>query len=49
MMLRIIHGKLKPRQLRLVSDWVDLRRAELEEAWSRAASGQPAGTIEPLP
>jgi hypothetical protein len=45
----LLAGSLKPRQAALVRQWVDLHRGELLQAWERAASGEPPGTIEPLP
>ena len=45
----ILVGRLRPRQTRLVQTWAELHRAELLEAWNRASSGEPLGTIEPLP
>jgi len=45
----LLAGTLKPRQAGLVREWVELHRAELLEAWQRASTGEPPGTIEPLP
>ena len=45
----VLVGRLRPRQTRLVQTWAELHRAELLEAWNRASSGEPLGTIEPLP
>jgi hypothetical protein len=45
----VLRGGLGPRQARLVREWTDLHRVELLGAWGRASSGEPPGTIEPLP
>lgn len=44
-----LQGGFSPRQSRLVREWTELHRLELFEAWQRASSGEPPGTIEPLP
>ncbi|MEJ7763971.1 MAG: DUF4160 domain-containing protein [Acidimicrobiales bacterium] len=44
-----IQGALSPRQMRLVLEWAQLHRTELFDAWGNASSGEPPGTIEPLP
>ncbi len=44
----LLGGHLAPRQTRLVREWAELHRSELFEAWQRASSGEPPGTIEPL-
>lgn len=44
----LLRGDLSPRQTRLVREWAQLHRTELFEAWHRASSGEPPGTIEPL-
>ena len=45
----VLVGNLKARQARLVQTWAELHRDELFDAWNRAGSGEPLGTIEPLP
>lgn len=45
----VLVGHLPPRQTRLVHTWAELHRTELLEAWNRASSGEPLGTIDPLP
>lgn len=45
----LLRGDLSPHQRRLVREWAQLHRTELFEAWQRASSGEPPGTIEPLP
>jgi hypothetical protein len=42
-------GELPPRALRLVQEWAELHRAELEANWARAEERLPLVTIEPLP
>ncbi|MGH9158239.1 MAG: DUF4160 domain-containing protein [Acidimicrobiales bacterium] len=44
-----IQGALSPHQMRLVLEWAQLHRTELLDAWENASSGEPPGTIEPLP
>lgn len=44
----IMDGKLPPRALRHVLEWLDLHKAELIENWSRATKGEPLKSIEPL-
>ena len=45
----VLGGSLRRRQLQMVEEWTALHRAELLDAWNRASSGEPLGTIEPLP
>ena len=45
----VLRGALPPARARLVSQWADVHRAELVAAWELAISGEPPGTIEPLP
>jgi hypothetical protein len=47
--VEVLAGSLSDRALRLVREWVELHRAELEENWRRARNGQPLERIEPLP
>src|SRR5919109_956515 len=47
--LEILAGSLPDRALRLVREWAELHRAELEENWRRAREGQPLERIGPLP
>lgn len=44
-----LYGSLPRRALRLVQAWHQLHQEELVEAWRRAQSRLPIGTIEPLP
>ena len=43
-----IRGEMSERALRLILEWLDLHRAELLEAWHKAANGEQPGKIEPL-
>ena len=45
----VIEGELPGRAQRLVHEWTDLHRQELELNWERARSRMPLVTIEPLP
>ena len=42
-------GSLPPRALRLVREWVEERRAELDADWRRAQAHEPLDWIAPLP
>jgi hypothetical protein len=42
-------GELRTRALRLVHEWAEIHRAELEANWARAEAHLPLDTIEPLP
>lgn len=45
----LITGRLSRRALRLLLEWVELHREELEGNWIRARNRQPLESIEPLP
>ncbi|MDQ6948318.1 MAG: DUF4160 domain-containing protein [Actinomycetota bacterium] len=45
---RVLRGTLPAGRAKLVSQWAEMHRSELLEAWSRASNGEPPGTIEPL-
>lgn len=45
----VIRGGLPTRAMRLVDEWVGLRRAELLDDWDRAQRQVPLVPIEPLP
>ena len=45
---RLMRGRLPPRQIRLVLEWVDQREADLLAAWERAVRDEAPGTIDPL-
>lgn len=47
--LEPLAGDLPARALRLVRDWADMHRDELEANWARAEAHEPLDTIEPLP
>jgi hypothetical protein len=42
-------GEFPTRALRLVREWAELHRAELQANWERARARQPLDTIAPLP
>ncbi|MGM9739972.1 MAG: DUF4160 domain-containing protein [Candidatus Cryptobacteroides sp.] len=43
-----IRGEMSERALRLIFEWLDLHRAEILEAWHKAANGEQPGKIDPL-
>jgi hypothetical protein len=43
-----LDGDLPPRAERLVREWADLHRAELEENWRRCEQRVPLDPVEPL-
>ena len=45
---QVVSGYLPTPQLRMVREWVSLRRAELLENWERRERKEPLSTIEPL-
>ena len=44
-----LDGDLPPRATRLVKEWAELHRNELEEDWRLAQELEPLRPIEPLP
>jgi len=46
--LEVLAGSLPDRTLRLVLEWANIHRAELELNWHRARADQPLEPIEPL-
>lgn len=44
-----LEGELPPRASRLVKEWTELHRTELEEDWRLARELRPLNAIEPLP
>jgi len=44
-----IDGELPARAARLVREWAELRREELETNWRRCEQRQPLEPVEPLP
>jgi len=47
--LEVLAGSLPDQALRLVREWADLHRAELDLDWQRARAAQPLEPIAPLP
>lgn len=45
----LLGGFLPVRALRLVRDWTDLHREELDSDWDKARAHEPLDTIDPLP
>ncbi len=45
----VLVGDLPTRALKLVAEWADLHRGELEADWSRAKDGGTPEPIDPLP
>lgn len=45
----VLIGGLPARALKIVAEWADLHRAELEAAWARAKDGGTPESIDPLP
>jgi hypothetical protein len=44
----LLDGDLPPRAARLVKEWTELHRGELEEDWRLAQQLRPLNPIEPL-
>jgi hypothetical protein len=47
--LEPLFGELPSRALRLVREWAELHRAELEANWAKARARESLDTIPPLP
>ena len=47
--LAVLTGDLPARALRLVHEWAELHRAELEANWDAARARVPLASIEALP
>jgi hypothetical protein len=45
----LLDGHLPPRAARLVKEWADLHRGELEQDWRLAQELRPLNPIQPLP
>lgn len=45
----VLIGALPTRALKLVAEWADLHRGELETDWVRAKDGGTPEAIDPLP
>ncbi|MFT6303277.1 MAG: hypothetical protein ACJAZF_002351 [Granulosicoccus sp.] len=43
-----IEGELPNRASKLVKDWIQLHRDELDANWTKAHNGEPLSPIEPL-
>ena len=43
-----INGIMPARAVRLILEWWESNRKQLEEYWNRAQTGKPLGTIAPL-
>lgn len=46
--LEVMGGELPPRALRLVREWGELHRDELDANWASAEAHRPLATIDPL-
>lgn len=46
--LAVIAGRLPPRAMGLVVEWVSLHREELQADWQRARASEPLEKIDPL-
>jgi len=44
----IIEGSLPPRQMRLVTAWIELHQEELDADWTLASQGEEPFKIDPL-
>ena len=44
----ILEGSLPRRTRRMVQEWAETHRLELEDDWERARAGEPLIRIEPL-
>ena len=47
--LAVLSGDLPSRALRLVQEWAELHKADLQTNWDAARAHAPLATIEPLP
>jgi len=45
----LVTGIFSRRALRLLFEWMELHKEELEENWARAGNREPLEPIEPLP
>jgi hypothetical protein len=46
---RVIRGEIPDRALRLVREWLEAHRRELDENWRLASEPAPLHKIDPLP
>lgn len=44
----VLEGEMPKRALVFVQEWIVLHKAELEDNWNRAKTGQPLNDIAPL-
>ena len=44
----VLQGSLPRRARRMVQEWAESHRLELEDDWKRARAGEPLSQIEPL-
>jgi len=44
----ILEGQIPPRQLRLVSAWIEIHKEELQANWKLCQNGEKPFPIEPL-
>jgi hypothetical protein len=44
----ILEGELPKRATKFVREWISYHKAELEDNWGKASSGEPLNNIEPL-
>jgi hypothetical protein len=44
----VVQGRFPPRALRLILEWLELRKDELRRDWERARAGQPLEPIDAL-
>jgi uncharacterized protein DUF4160 len=45
----VFEGDLPPRAKRLIREWTNLHRSELDENWTLARARRPLASIDPLP
>ena len=44
----LLKGAMAPRAVKLIREWANLHKGELEENWERARRNMPLNWIEPL-
>jgi len=44
----LLEGELPKRAIKFVREWISFHKAELEDNWEKARTGQPLNDIEPL-
>ena len=45
---KLLHGKLPPRVLKILREWMGLRKSELELAWAKATVMKNPNRIKPI-